>query len=228
MAKAKARKAPKLKVVRGGKLTAVYQRDPEDRRYWLAHIAEDERCHTFGRSFKQAQAMLLDVASLWFERKIAADDLEEMFVLPEDVKRWGDAYAEAEERLRQAQQNRDAVRYGFIRKLLDSDISTRPSSQIVGTLGRNPLSHQRVQQIATDAELKALARQLAPYLPDGQRMGGGPPQRALKAAGGGYAGAKKRASKKAPRKGATKKRASDRPKKGRAPAKKKAAKRQKR
>lgn len=51
-------------------LHAVYQKDPEDPRFWLVHIAEDEGCHTFGRSFVEARERILDLASTWFERPV--------------------------------------------------------------------------------------------------------------------------------------------------------------
>lgn len=206
---AKARKAPKLKVVRGGKLTAVYRRDPEDLRFWLAHIAEDDRCHTFGRSFKQAQANLLDIASLWFEREISHDDLEETFDLPAKAQPWADGYARAEADLVRAERHRDAMRYGLIRELLDADISLRPSAQIVGTLGKNSISYQRVQQIATDPGLKALAESLSAYLPDGKNAGpsrGGPVRPSLKTAAREYSRAARKAAPKRARKAAAKKR----------------------
>jgi len=223
MAKVKARKGTKLKVVPGGKLTAVYRRDPEDLRFWLAHIAEDDRCHTFGRSFKQARANLLDVASLWFEREVALADLEETFDLPQDVRPWADGYARAKADLVRAEQHCDAMRYGLIRGLLDADISLRPSAQIVGTLGKEPISYQRVQQIATDPELEAFAEDLSYYL----HLPGGKPESERMRAAGSSGGAVALARKAAPKRRAAKKRATKKracaPKKKHGVAKKKNA-----
>lgn len=52
-------------------VTAVYERDEAGN--WLAHLAEEPRCHTWGRSLQSARCAVRDAAELWRE-ELGADD----------------------------------------------------------------------------------------------------------------------------------------------------------
>jgi predicted RNase H-like HicB family nuclease len=45
-------------------VTAVYERDDDG--IWLVHLAEEERVHTYGRTFTQAVNGIREAAALWF------------------------------------------------------------------------------------------------------------------------------------------------------------------
>lgn len=64
---------------RPDKLHMYLQKDPEDGRFWLAHLVEDDRCHTFGRTLKEAKERSADAASAWFDQPIREDEI--MFVV---------------------------------------------------------------------------------------------------------------------------------------------------
>jgi predicted RNase H-like HicB family nuclease len=48
-------------------LTARYQTDPQDDRFWLVELIEEPRVHTYGLTLAEATLNLRDAICLWFD-----------------------------------------------------------------------------------------------------------------------------------------------------------------
>lgn len=119
------------------RLTAVYVRED---RTWLVHLAEDERVHSYGRTFAQARAAIADASALWFE--VPEPELDIATTLPPDQQGALDALAEARARLEESQAEVRERQVEAVRLLKAwGDPSTRDIAEILG------ISHQRVHQL---------------------------------------------------------------------------------
>ncbi|MGH8991480.1 MAG: hypothetical protein ACRDZ7_08130 [Acidimicrobiia bacterium] len=118
--------------------TAVYEYDPDDNA-WLVHAAEEERCHTWGRTLAEARRHIRDAVALWTERPVeiidritpppaATDAVQRYLALRDDLERLSDEMATAQ--LNAA---------GALRQ---AGLSMREASAVLG------ISHQRVGQLA--------------------------------------------------------------------------------
>ncbi len=124
-------------------LTAVYELD-EDGETWLVHLAEDERAHTYGRTFGRARDSIWEVAALWFQVDTTELEIQDRFpsAYQEAIDELDGARAQlAENQSAVAERTRDAVR--LLRSW--SNASERDIAKMIG------LSHQRVHQLVTDA-----------------------------------------------------------------------------
>ena len=119
-------------------LRAEVEFDAEDN-VWLSRLADEPRCHSWGRTHAQALTHLADAAALWFE----VDDAQHIrfqvrtIGLPID-----------EDEVRQARQDAEAaaarakdLTANTVRVLTDQGYSRRDVASILD------ISHQRVQQI---------------------------------------------------------------------------------
>lgn len=133
--------------------TAIYDYDPDDD-VWLAHMAEDERVHTWGKTLAQAKRHVRDAVTLWAETPV---DVVDKVNPPSPA-------AEAVERYRQLridQQNLaiELARAAVIAEgaLRQAGLSVREAGAVLG------ISHQRVSQlrIAKKAPRVAIAAKAA-------------------------------------------------------------------
>lgn len=120
-------------------VTAIYTID-EDGRTWLAHLAEEERVHTYGRNFTKAQAAIREAAELWFN--VGSGGIEVFDQLPA-------TYQEPLDELRNARRKLEHDRADVATRTIDAVLMLRnwcglPEREIAALTG---ISHQRVHQL---------------------------------------------------------------------------------
>jgi|tagenome__1003787_1003787.scaffolds.fasta_scaffold20928395_2 predicted RNase H-like HicB family nuclease/DNA-binding XRE family transcriptional regulator len=123
--------------------TAIIKYDPEDR-IWYAHLEDEPRAHTFGKTPGQALAFAADLPVLWYEDddativpKFVMPDGETSLVVAEALAARAQA-AEAE----RAATNQTRAAVAALGAALG--VSQREIAEVVG------LSRQRVHQIEAD------------------------------------------------------------------------------
>lgn len=124
------------------RVTAIYSID-DDGRTWLAHLAEEERVHTFGRNFTKTRAAIREAAALWFN--VDEDGIEVLDQLPP-------TYQEPLNELRTARAQLAEDQAKVVAKTQDAVLMLRnwtglPEREIAALTG---ISHQRVHQILTE------------------------------------------------------------------------------
>lgn len=122
------------------RVTAIYSID-DDGHTWLVHLEEDERCHTYGRTFRQAQANIREAAALWFN--IGEADIQIADHLPPFYRKPVEKLAKARERLEADQAEVKELTLDAVRALNSAGLTERDVAKMVG------LSHQRVHQLVT-------------------------------------------------------------------------------
>lgn len=120
------------------RVTAIYNRDTDGT--WLVHLAEEERCHTFGRTFTKARTMIRDAAALWYDTDPV--DLEVDDQLAGDHQAALDRLRQLRDETEARQAELRAATADVVRDLQGLDLTERDIAALVG------LSHQRVHQIA--------------------------------------------------------------------------------
>ena len=67
------------------KVTAVYtrERQPDGTEAWIVALAEERRCHTFGRTLRAAQRNIREAAAAWYEVDIDALEVSDDVRLPD-------------------------------------------------------------------------------------------------------------------------------------------------
>jgi predicted RNase H-like HicB family nuclease len=124
------------------RFTAVYDRDEDNN--WIVRLAEEERVHTYGRTFAQAREAIRDATGLWFH--LDADRFDVVDELSRDYQDPLDELAAARARLERDQDEVRERTLEVVRSLRDRQGATnRDIAEIVG------LSHQRVHQILKEA-----------------------------------------------------------------------------
>ncbi len=126
------------------RVTAIYSID-DDGRTWLAHLEEDERVHTYGRTFLKAQASIREAAGLWFNVK--EGELDVIDQLPPSYQEPIDKLLEARARLEANQAEVKQRTIDAIRMLQGwcGIVSERDIARMIN------LSHQRVHQLVAEA-----------------------------------------------------------------------------
>ena len=123
-------------------LTAVYALD-EDRSTWLVHLAEEERCHTFGRTFARARAAIREAAALWYD--VDDDAIEVHDVLPGPEGEAVEELSRLRAAVQVAQVEAAASAAVVVARLGALGLTERDIGRLVG------LSHQRIHQMRTAA-----------------------------------------------------------------------------
>jgi predicted RNase H-like HicB family nuclease len=126
-------------------VTAVYERDPQGS--WLAHLAEEPRCHTWGRSLPAARQGIRDAIELWTE-ELGVSDASDLDVRDDvRVPHADEALKLASRRVRLAKELADlrAEDEQLAGMLLGEGLSVRDVAALVG------LTPGRISQIAPGA-----------------------------------------------------------------------------
>ena len=131
---------PRTKVARKVRtLTAVYEREGD---MWVVHLAEEPRCHSWGRTVRQAKRHIHDAANLWFnvdsDALLIVDDVRPPAGTAGALRR----ATEARKRLEKAQGDTRRAWEDAARALVDKGhLSMRDAAAVLG------ISHQRVEQL---------------------------------------------------------------------------------
>lgn len=116
-------------------VTAIYERDQAGN--WLAHLAEEDRCHTWARSLTSARAHIREAAELWLDELgvNSIDDLE----FRDEVRV---PHADEAQQLAALRARLDGDTRAMVRILLEQGLSVRDVATLVG------LTPGRISQIA--------------------------------------------------------------------------------
>jgi predicted RNase H-like HicB family nuclease len=136
--------------------TAMFRKDPEDPRYWLAQLEEEPRVHTFGRSLAEANLHIQDATRLWYQlpadqpirlrRRVARKPVDRALSETESLRE-----KVAELQLMLADRLRDVA----VQLTNDLNLSTREAGTVLD------ISHQRIQQLL-DSRRGTSARKRVP------------------------------------------------------------------
>jgi predicted RNase H-like HicB family nuclease len=118
---------------------AVYERD--DTGAWLVHIAEDEGCHTYGRTLTQARERITEALAAWLDQEPDEFELIEVHRMPDELRESVESMKYAQVAARQANERLESTRKQAIAQLIEAGLSMRDVAAVVG------VSHQRVAQI---------------------------------------------------------------------------------
>ncbi len=120
--------------------TAVLSHAPAEN-VWEAHLAEENRVDTFGRSISAALDHLRNATALWYE--IDPDDVE-LIADPQIPKLYRDAVrtaAKQRRKLAEAEMLANQATRNAVTGLVNLGLSRRDVGALLG------ISHQRVQQL---------------------------------------------------------------------------------
>ncbi|MPZ23139.1 MAG: hypothetical protein GEU28_06255 [Dehalococcoidia bacterium] len=134
--------------------TMVVSRDDNDT--WFAELAEERRCHTWGRTLAATRDRMREAVAVWYEVAPDSFDLREDIRLPDDLRRRLDITLSARDSARREMDAAQAETARTVRALVDAGLSRRDVAYLVG------LSHQRVQQILDSPAPPAFSYELPP------------------------------------------------------------------
>jgi predicted RNase H-like HicB family nuclease len=128
------------------KVTAVYryERQPDGGAAWIVELAEEPRCHTFGRTLRAAQRNIREAAAAWYEVKPSQVEVDDDVRLPAPASRALGHSRALRDRERKAHEQARAATAAAVAALRDVGLSERDTGILLG------LSHQRVHQLAPD------------------------------------------------------------------------------
>jgi predicted RNase H-like HicB family nuclease len=131
----------------------VVERDDNDS--WFAWLADDRRCHTWGRTLSSVGERMDEAVALWFE--VEPDAFELRF----DIRLSGDArrLVESARKARMAAEKASAKALAATSRAAvglatEAGLSLRDAGELLG------LSHQRVQQLIGETRAAAHSYQL--------------------------------------------------------------------
>jgi len=120
--------------------TAVLTNSPVER-VWEAHVAEEPRIHTFGRSISAALDHLRDATALWYEIDVDEVELLPDPQIPAVYRKYVRLAAEHRQRLGEAELLANKATRTAVVGLSKHGLSRRDIGALLG------ISHQRVQQL---------------------------------------------------------------------------------
>jgi predicted RNase H-like HicB family nuclease len=128
------------------KVTAVYryERQPDGGAAWIVELAEEPRCHTFGRTLRAAQRNIREAAAAWYEVNPSQVEVHDDVRLPAPASRALGRSRTLRDRERETHEQARAATAAAVVALRDVGLSERDTGTLLG------LSHQRVHQLAAD------------------------------------------------------------------------------
>jgi predicted RNase H-like HicB family nuclease len=128
------------------KVTAVYryERQPDGGAAWVVELAEEPRCHTFGRTLRAAQRNIREAAAAWYEVERSQVEVDDDVRLPPPASRALGRSRALRDREREAHEQARAATAAAVAALRDVGLSERDTGALLG------LSHQRVHQLAAE------------------------------------------------------------------------------
>jgi predicted RNase H-like HicB family nuclease len=128
------------------RVTAVYryERQPDGGAAWIVELAEEPRCHTFGRTLRAAQRNIREAAAAWYEVEASQVEVHDDVRLPAAASRALGRSRTLRDREREAHERARAATAAALAALRDVGLSERDTGTLLG------LSHQRVHQLAPD------------------------------------------------------------------------------
>lgn len=133
--------------------TAVFR--PDDAGNWLVHIAQEPRCHSYGRSMAAARKNIAEAVAVWLETD-EPQDIEEELDLTEDLSA---AVADVSRKREQSKQLAAEIKEALpaVAVRLVGKMSMRDAADVLG------VSHQRVAQLVEEgAKRKRSKRRKVP------------------------------------------------------------------
>ena len=118
--------------------TAVYQRDGNA---WLVEIAEEPRCHSWGRTLSTAHSNIRDALALWLDQPPDSFEIQDNVRLPQELERQLSALRQCKGALERSQQIVTQLAAQTAHALTTSGLSMRDAGRLMG------LSHQRIDQL---------------------------------------------------------------------------------
>jgi predicted RNase H-like HicB family nuclease len=127
-------------------VTAVYryERQPDGGAAWIVELAEEPRCHTFGRTLRAARRNIREAAAAWYEVDPSQVEVHDDVRLPPPASRALDRSRTLRDREHKAHEQARAATAAAVAALRDVGLSERDTGTLLG------LSHQRVHQLAAD------------------------------------------------------------------------------
>jgi predicted RNase H-like HicB family nuclease len=128
------------------KVTAVYryERQPDGGAAWIVELAEEPRCHTFGRTLRAAQRNIREAAAAWYEVEPSQVEVDHDVRLPPPARRALGRSRALRDRERKAHEQARAATVAAVAALRDAGLSERDAGTLLG------LSHQRVHQLTPE------------------------------------------------------------------------------
>lgn len=128
------------------KVTAVYryERQPDGGAAWIVELAEEPRCHTFGRTLRAAQRNIREAAAAWHEVELSKVEVVDDVRLPAPASRALGRSRALRDRERKAHEQARVATAAAVAALRNVGLSERDTGILLG------LSHQRVHQLAPE------------------------------------------------------------------------------
>jgi predicted RNase H-like HicB family nuclease len=107
-------------------------------------LAEEPRCHTFGRTLRAAQRNIREAAAAWYEVEPSRVEVDDDVLLPPPASRALGRSRALRDRERKAHEQARAATAAAVAALRAVGLSERDTGTLLG------LSHQRVHQLAPE------------------------------------------------------------------------------
>jgi predicted RNase H-like HicB family nuclease len=118
--------------------TAVYEREGNA---WLVEIAEEPRCHSWGRTLTAARSNIEDALALWLDRARESFELRDDVRLPKELQDQLSSVKRCKAALERFQKTVTQLTAQTAKALTTSGLSMRDSAWLMG------MSHQRIDQL---------------------------------------------------------------------------------
>jgi predicted RNase H-like HicB family nuclease len=126
------------------KVTATYryERQADGGAAWIVELAEEPRCHTFGRTLRAAQRNIREAAAAWYEVDPTKIEIDDDVRLPAPARRALGRSRTLRKREHRIHDEARRATVAAVAALRDAGLSERDAGALLG------ISHQRVHQLA--------------------------------------------------------------------------------